>query len=101
MDRFPTKHPEEELPVTFDFTKDLETGETVASVVEIDVTVVYGSDENPADILYGSPSVVTPRVAHWVTGGLDQTDYLLEVTVETSMARKLTAQCVLPVRERL
>ncbi len=56
---FDTKDPAEAVPLTFDFTLDLATGETLTGTPTVTVTTFSGVDLTPADILNGSPTLDT------------------------------------------
>jgi hypothetical protein len=72
------KHPDEQLVITFDFTR---WTTTPASPV-ITVTRYSGAaDPNPAALLSGAPQVAAPLVRQKVVGGVDGCTYLLECKV--------------------
>lgn len=92
------KDPEETLVVTFDFTKDLDPGETISTPVTT-VSVVVGTDPASASVLSGSPTAAVGVVTQTVTVGLDGCDYRLQCKVTTSASRVLVLAAILPVRE--
>lgn len=97
------------IPLSFDFTAYLESGETVASA-EVAVTVHNtGVDDHPENLLDGSPQVIldgTTVRQHCTgatggaraTGGLDGVDYAVTCVATTSNARKVPLVSILPVR---
>lgn len=93
------KDPEETLVVTFDFTKDLDPGETISSPT---VTVAIdngGTDAAYQSVLSGSPTAAVGVVTQVVTLGVDGVDYRLQCKVNTSGSRVLVLAAILPVRE--
>lgn len=69
---FDTKHPLEEIVVTFDYSA---AGEVVTSPV-VTVRVLSGIDTNPNAILSGSPVVFEyNKVLQKVTGGINNCRY--------------------------
>lgn len=101
------KDPEESIWVKFDFTRDLETGESISSIAGVTAAVHEGTDATPSAILSGSPAQigVTPVIAQRIVTGLNQVDYVLQCKVNTTGGaagtRILVLSMILPVREAL
>lgn len=87
---FESKDPGENIPLVFDFSPGLATGETLTGIA-VEVAVVGGADAAPSTILVGGNQldVTSTKVYVPVTGGLDGVDYNLKVTCTTTNARKI------------
>lgn len=74
--------------VIFDFTGQLQGGETIPwSVVAADV--YSGEDSSPSSILSGASTISGAKVSQILTGGVVGTTYKLACQVETSNYRSL------------
>jgi hypothetical protein len=99
--QFPTKGVLEAVPLTFDFSSDLASGETLAGAISVNYVTVSGPDPNPAALANGSAAfdptgtmVVLP-----VHGGVADCTYRITVTSGTSNPSKtLSMVGMLPVR---
>lgn len=96
--RLPPKDPEETLVVAFDFTRDLDPGETISSPVTT-IAVSVGTDPTPTAVLSGLPTAATGVVTQVITGGVADVDYRLQCKINTSGSRVLVLAAILPVRE--
>lgn len=100
--RFDTLEPSSEAyPLTFDFTPDLNAGETVIGITSVAISVVYGTDPSPSAILNGAAAidVTGKKVIQGVKNAVVNTDYQLIVTVTTTNVLKNPVLVgVLPVR---
>lgn len=104
--RFPEKDPAELVPLAFNFTNDLLTGELLSGTPTVTVTAALSQagatlDTNPTAILNGPAALDTTRkfVVQPVMGGLDFNDYEVKVLVATTNPVKtLVFPGVLPVR---
>lgn len=97
----PSKYPTEKVVVTFDFSPSLASGETIASIVSVVVTVSAGVDASPAAILNGTAAIdatTSQMVLQPVQGGLDQINYDIKATVDTSTGQRLVLAANMPVR---
>jgi hypothetical protein len=99
----PAIDPSESVVLTFDFSAELATGETLTGIGTTTVSVFLGTDSTPASLLNGTPSVdVTgTKVLVPVKGRpTDGVDYDVALTaVPTSNVKKVLAMgCILPVR---
>lgn len=98
--RFDSMDPGEELVLTYDFTLGLAPGETLTGLAIATQRVTYGTD-SPSSLMLGTPSFdATNKIVFVpVSGGLDQTDYDIIVTVNTTNVQKrFVMGCILPVR---
>lgn len=99
--RFDVKDPAESIPLTFDFSPGLASGETLTTS-SVAVATYSGSDQNPGALLNGAPALdaTSTKVVQPVTGGTNNNDYEFTVTAQTTNAAKaLTIRAILPVRE--
>lgn len=92
------KDPEETVVVAFDFTRDLDPGETISSPV-VTIAVSVGTDASASSVLSGSATAGTAVVTQTVTSGVADVDYRLQCKVTTSASRVLVLAAILPVRE--
>jgi hypothetical protein len=98
--RFETKTPSEKRVLTFDFTLDLATGETLSGTPTVTVTCVRGKDSNPSAILAGGATLDGTQKIYSVpvAGGLNDCDYDVVVLYPTTNAKKsLELGGILPV----
>ena len=86
------KYVSEDLPLTINFSDDLNAGETITSLDSITASVLVGTDLNPQNILSGSPTVATPNIVQMITGGVAGTQYQVSVTVTTSIGAVRTGK---------
>jgi len=112
------KDPEERVYVIFAFAKDLDPGETIASITDVVIasgvydqaTAVFTAnaalDPDANAMRSGSPALIISaptKVAQLIIVGLNTVDYRLQARVVTSGgpagARTLVLACILPVRE--
>ena len=97
----PQKDPLESLPGIFDFSQDLQAGETITGVVSVTVTTVDGTDPTPSAILGGAAAVDSTgtKVSVPLVGGLDKVDYKIVVLATGSLSPdKYVRAMILPVR---
>lgn len=112
MQAFPLKNPDETFVLTFDATPDLANGETLAEITGTVVTLAYGTDPDPSDILatpiINAAAVTIPGkiitvaakcgVQVVASGGFLSTGYQIAITCTTSNPDKiLTLTGMLPV----
>lgn len=71
-------------PVEFDFTDDLQAGETLASGT-IECTVYQGTDANPTAVMQGSAAVATPVLSQNAAPTLEGNVYQLLALGTTSL----------------
>jgi hypothetical protein len=83
--------------ITFDFSEGLSPGETITSVMAIECEVRVGTDTNPQAMVVGVASLVTPKVAQLIGGGIAGNTYVVRCEALTSNQRVL----VLPVSLRV
>lgn len=95
---FSEKHPGEILVLSFDFTNDLASSETITGASRT-IETSFGADAAPTGILSGAATFVGGKLAlQGVQAGLAYRDYLITMTVNTSTGRVLVLQGILPVR---
>lgn len=80
---------EEVRPVLFDFTGELKTGETLAAVSPVEVTVQAGLDPTPANLLSGSAVISGSMVQQLVKGSVNNVFYHLRCVATTSLGSTL------------
>lgn len=99
------KDPQEKLVLTFDFSGELATGETLTGTPTVTYATVEGTDASPGDIANGAgainASAITPIVGpdiaigkaflQPVQGGLDGCVYSIQVLAATSNSNKVLA----------
>ena len=86
MQTFNVKDPSESVPLTFDMSPDLQSGETLVASPTVTVSVVVGTDPSPGAIINGVAgfdSTLT-QVIQPVTGGLTGVTYQISVLCATS-----------------
>lgn len=95
---WPAKDPAEKLVATFDYSEDLDAGETIASAT-LTCTLLSGTDADPAAMLYGTPTIAGGTVLQPITGGVDGAAYTLrcQATLDPT-GRVLVLAATLPVR---
>src|SRR5688572_27583010 len=93
--------PVEEKKVTFDFTSDLESGETfiTGNVTMLSKLEVGEDEDDPTDILDGSHSLTGNVVSQGLIDLEDDTIYLVECTILTSAGRTLQRSSRIIVRD--
>ncbi len=94
------KDPAESLPLTFVFSPDLSTGETLTAILSVTVTVLVGTDPSPGSILAGGNALdpTNTQASIPVTGGLNEVDYDVSVKASTSLGKILVCAGILSVR---
>lgn len=108
--RFPAKLPQEARVLGFNFNYELEPGEQLTSAGQVNITVLYGSDANPNDLINGSLQLFSTTLDDGtpfrgvlipVVGGIDLNDYMVLVSeVATNNPDKVLAwPAILPVRQ--
>ncbi len=99
---FPAIDPSEWRVLTFDFTDDLLTTETLTGSIAVSLAVLKGTDPTPAGLLSGSASfdVNNKKVTQAVKGTFEGTTYAIKVVVPTSdPLKKLALTGILPVTQ--
>ncbi len=89
------------VPFTFDFTQQLQAGETITlSTALVGVQVFAGYDPNPSDLLYGGAFVDLTNANAFIQSiqhGLDGVVYNLIASVQTSSNRLIFQTCKLAI----
>jgi hypothetical protein len=96
---WPSKDPAEVLVGTFDFSAEIEAGETIVSAV-VAAGILSGVDADPGALIYnGEPTeIVDGQVLIRMQGGVHQATYVLRCTATLSSGRVLVLAATLPVR---
>jgi hypothetical protein len=95
---WPSKDPVEVMVATFDYTSEINSGETIASAV-VACSVLAGTDPTPAAVLAGSASISAGTVLQPFQGGVDGVSYTLRCAATLSPSgRVLVLAATLPVR---
>jgi hypothetical protein len=95
---FSRKRIDEDLKLSFDFTNDLASAETI-STQTVTATVYSGTDANAQDIVSGSASASGQIVTQLIINGLEGVTYLLECEITTDQAQKVHLVGLLPVSD--
>lgn len=93
--RWQDKDPADTVTVEFDFSADAAS----VSAPTITVTVLSGTDESPAAILSGAPTIDGAKVRQRIVGGTDGVEYGLQC-VASAGGDPLTIEAILPVIAR-
>ena len=94
---WPEKRPAEAVTVTFRFARELPEGVTLAPGATVQITTRKGADLVPQAMLAGSAAVSGTDVLARLMGGLDQVQYLVTCTADTSTGDRLQLEAILPV----
>ena len=93
---WPAKDPAEKLVCTFDFSPELDAGETLDAATT-SVTLLAGSDGNPSALLDGAVQITGGAVLQSFSGGVDGATYLFRCLATLSSGRVLALAATLPV----
>lgn len=95
---WPAKDPAESLVCGFDFTAELDPGETITSAA-LSVDLLAGVDPTPAALLFDLPTIAAGVVLQPFRAGVDGATYRLrcEATLDPT-GRVLVLAATLPVR---
>ncbi len=91
------KDPAENLISTFDFSSEIEVGESIASA-SVACTLVAGVDASPGQVIHGAASISGSTVLRPFQGGIADATYHLRCTANLSSGRVLVLAATLPVR---
>lgn len=83
------KSPIESIPVEFDFTLQLGTGETLTGSPVVTITVASGTDANPGAMITTPAQISGTTVLQEVTGGVNGVNYYLSCSCATSVTPHL------------
>jgi hypothetical protein len=87
--RFPNKLIEEKLVLGFEFTAELNAGETLTGTPAVTASVVEGTDAAPSGLLNGAAQISDGTVLVPVKNGVTGVTYEIRVIVATSNAAKV------------
>ena len=87
-DDFTPKDPDEKELFTFNFTKVLQSGETI-STAQVFASVKRGSDASPQLIVSGSAIISGARVAQLIINGVLGVTYRLVCRITTSLGQTI------------
>lgn len=81
----------EKIVVTFDFSTELQTGETLSGVIAVTVDVIKGTDATPAAMLNGAAqfSASGKAVLQGIQGGIVGNQYRIKVISPTTNTNKV------------
>ncbi len=88
VEAFDEKQVDEDIVVTFKYTDQLATGETISLAV-FSATVVKGVDASPSDIISGSATISGAVCSQLIINGVDGVKYLIKCIATTSQNQKL------------
>jgi hypothetical protein len=94
---FPAKAPDEIKLLTFDFTSEAASGNTLSNAV-FTKTLISGTG-SAADLTIGTPQIVGLTVMVLVSAGLDAAKYRLSCEVDASNGEHHRIDRDLPVKE--
>lgn len=98
MRRLDPKGPAEIVVVAFEYTDDMEAGESIVGAA-VSCTVAQGTDATPAAMLDGAAAIVGLDVQQRVTGGVLGNTYRLHCLATLSSGRRLELAALLPIRQ--
>jgi hypothetical protein len=93
---FSRKRVDEDLKLTFDFSNDIASGETISTATTT-AAVWSGTDANPNDIVSGSASISGAKVTQLIINGTDGVTYLLKFRVVTDQSQTINGMSLLDV----
>lgn len=93
---FPKKDPGEKFWISFDYTNELDAGETIISTV-ISNETIGGVDASPAGMLSGSATIQPGAVLQIIMDGKAGCTYAPKCLATTSAGRILARAAELPV----
>lgn len=99
--RLPVKSVSEKIPLIFDFSADLSTGETLNGTPTVTFLIEEGADASPNGIANGpaAPDATLTKIVVPVQAGLDGCDYRITVLCATTNTLKTPIRVgILPVR---
>jgi len=91
--RFSNAYIGEKVVLTFDYSAELEAGETLVGTPSVDVKVTLGSDPAPGDVTNGAPGIVGSAVLLPIDPTVGGVEYRFKMLAPTSNPLKLLA-CV-------
>lgn len=102
MARTDSLDPDEKRVITFDFSDELDSGETLAGAITSLVFVSMGSDPSPDAVIDGTPifDPTSKMVLVPVKGKVPLCDYSIKIVCGTTTpSKKLALVAVLPIRK--
>jgi hypothetical protein len=87
--RFPNKLTEEKLVLGFEFTAELNVGETLTGTPTVTASAVEGTDAAPSGLLNGAAQISDGTVLVPVKDGVEGVTYAVRVIVATTNAAKV------------
>jgi hypothetical protein len=98
--RFITKDPLDRCVLGFDFSDQLDEGETLVGKITMSVAAIAGNDPSATALLVGVPSYVSTytQILQPIFGGLDGCKYYIKVSAATTNPNKVVSLAgLLPV----
>lgn len=90
------KYAGETKTITFDFTSDLASGETISTKTCV-ATVYSGTDASPSSLINGAASNSGAIVSQSITAGTAGVIYLVTCTITTSASQTLIKETLIAV----
>ena len=89
--RIEPKFSEEKIVVTFDFSTELATGESLSGAIAATVEVVKGVDSNPSSLLNGAAQFTasSKAVLQGIQGGVVGNEYRIKIISPTTNTNKV------------
>ena len=88
VEAFDEKQVDEDVILSFNYTKQLATGETISTAV-FSATVIKGTDASPDNIISGSATISGAVCSQLVIDGVNGVKYLIKCIATTSQNQKL------------
>jgi hypothetical protein len=85
----PAKRQNESIKFPFDFTSQLQAGETITSIAGTLSVVYWGLDPSPNTVI-GTTSIASPVINVMLQNGVLGTIYTITITAGTSLGEFLT-----------
>ncbi len=100
MSQFPVKDAAEKVVLAFDYSNELDTGETLTGSPTVSITAVFGADTHPDAVLNGASvlDAAAKMVLVPVQAGQAGVSYRIKVVAQTTNSAKVLAITgILPV----
>ena len=92
------KQPEESDVVGINFDRWLSAGESITNATATARNARTGDDATPI-VLSGAPTITGTQALVRVFGGVSRTNYIVQLTISTSLAKTRQAEFQLAVKE--
>lgn len=95
---WPEKDPRERLVATFDFSDELDEGESITIAV-VTCSLLSGVDASPSSVLDGSHAIDGQEVRQFFHLGVDGASYCMDCVTTLNSGRIIVRAATLPVRK--